>query len=108
MLSPRHVDSEISTSRRRSRNQGDPGRTGETMKPLFDKTLDELREAFVRARFAEPNIFGRPDIEEWLEGQRKAYYPDWSRTGFARFGVLIARYAGHPLTGEHLNKYATP
>ncbi|MEK7619997.1 MAG: hypothetical protein AAB413_02030 [Patescibacteria group bacterium] len=34
--------------------------------PLFDKTYDELREAFVRARFAEPAVFGRPDIEEWL------------------------------------------
>lgn len=36
------------------------------MEQLFDKTYDELREAFVRARFAEPNVFSRPDIEEWL------------------------------------------
>lgn len=40
------------------------------MGQLFDKPLSELREAFVRARFAEPAIFGRSDIEVWLEGQR--------------------------------------
>lgn len=35
---------------------------------LFDKTLPELREAFVRARFAEPAMFGRADVNEWLAG----------------------------------------
>lgn len=41
-------------------------------KPLFDKSMDELREAFVRSRFAEPQVFGRADIEEWLAQQREA------------------------------------
>src|SRR3989338_2389923 len=45
---------------------------------LFEKSYQELREAFVRARFAEDNIFGRPDIEEWLAGQRTASRPDYS------------------------------
>lgn len=40
------------------------------MEPLFDKPMDELREAFVRARFAEAQVFDRPDIEEWLERLR--------------------------------------
>src|SRR3989339_1779159 len=35
------------------------------MGPIFDKPLSELSDAFVRQRFAEDNIFGRPDIEEW-------------------------------------------
>ncbi|MEI6510859.1 MAG: hypothetical protein WCO25_02335 [Candidatus Uhrbacteria bacterium] len=30
---------------------------------LFDKPMSELREAFVRARFAEPKMFGSPDVE---------------------------------------------
>ncbi len=37
------------------------------MGKLFDKPMSELREAFVRARFAEPAMFGREDIEEWLD-----------------------------------------
>lgn len=57
------------------------------MEPLFDKSMDELREAFVRARFAEPNIFDRPDIEEWLEGQVNNLRQDvdsdfWKSCGF--------------------------
>ncbi|MCR4313792.1 MAG: hypothetical protein NUV84_00920 [Candidatus Uhrbacteria bacterium] len=47
----------------------DPRRRGTTMEPLFDNPLSELREAFVRARFAEPNIFGRADIEAWIKGE---------------------------------------
>src|SRR3989344_6646869 len=43
---------------------------------LFDKPVSELREAFVRNRFAEEQYFGRPDIEDWLVGQRKAKEPD--------------------------------
>ena len=41
--------------------------------PLFDKTYDELREAFVRARFAEPAVFGRSDIEAWLEAWQSPF-----------------------------------
>lgn len=45
------------------------GTTGQ----LFDKPMAELREAFVRARFAQEDVFGKPNIEEWLANQR-AYY----------------------------------
>ena len=49
---------------------------------LFDKPMTELREAFVNARFAQEDVFGRSDIEEWLERQRTADRPDeitWER-----------------------------
>jgi len=46
------------------------------MNELFDKSYKELRDNFVRARFAEGQHFGREDIEEWLEGQRQAELPD--------------------------------
>ncbi|MBI4435018.1 hypothetical protein HY635_04395 [Candidatus Uhrbacteria bacterium] len=42
----------------------------EPTKQLFDKPPDELREAFVRARFAQEDVFGKPDIEDWLAEQR--------------------------------------
>lgn len=56
--------------------------------PLFDKPLYELRETFVRARFAEPSVFGRPDIEQWLH--KSTHHIDdpvnstseWSAIGF--------------------------
>ncbi len=51
-------------------------------KPLFDKPMDELREAFVRARFAQEDVFGAPEIEAWLADQCEAGQPDdgsWSR-----------------------------
>lgn len=37
--------------------------------------MAELREVFVRARFAEEKVFERADIEEWLEQQRSAERP---------------------------------
>ena len=43
---------------------------------LFDKPMDELREAFVRNRFGESAVFGAHDIETWLPLQRKAGRPD--------------------------------
>lgn len=51
-------------------------------KRLFDKPMDELREAFVRTRFAQEDVFGKPDIEAWLTGQREAERPEektWTR-----------------------------
>lgn len=45
-------------------------------KSLFYKPMDELREAFVRGRFAQANAFGRPDVEEWLAGQREIDQPE--------------------------------
>lgn len=47
-----------------------------TTGPPFDKPMDELRETFVRARFAQEDVFGRPDIEQWLAKQRKAERPE--------------------------------
>lgn len=41
----------------------------------FDKPMDELREAFVRARFAQEDVFGLPSIEAWLAKQREAERP---------------------------------
>lgn len=38
--------------------------------PLFDKTYHELHKAFIRARFAEPAVFGCEDIEALLDGQK--------------------------------------
>jgi len=49
---------------------------------LFDKTLPELRESFVRARFAEPKMFGRPDVLEWLAD------PEW--VGIIDFDAMPA------------------
>ncbi|MDO8622041.1 MAG: hypothetical protein Q7R80_02320 [bacterium] len=61
--------------------------------PLFDKPRDELREAFVRARFMQKDVFGRPDIEAWLEGQRTASTPDRSMWGaFVRHPEWFERH----------------
>ncbi|MBI4434235.1 hypothetical protein HY635_00220 [Candidatus Uhrbacteria bacterium] len=49
------------------------------MEDLFQRPLSELRAAFVRARFAEEPVFGRPDIEEWLARERKADRPESDR-----------------------------
>ena len=78
------------------------------MEPLFDKPLCELREAFVRARFAEDNIFGRPDIEEWLEDLRRKEDPDVGLTGVGRYEKLIVQHADHQLGEHYLPRYATP
>ena len=43
---------------------------------MLTKPLSELREAFVRARFAEPTHFGDANVEEWLQAQRTAEKPD--------------------------------
>lgn len=43
---------------------------------LFNKTFEELREAFVQGWFAERQHFGNPKIEDWLAGQRGAEKPD--------------------------------
>lgn len=46
-----------------------------TTGPPFDKPMPELREAFVRARFGQEDVFGRPDIEAWFARQRRAERP---------------------------------
>jgi hypothetical protein len=45
------------------------------MNKLFELSYEQLRNNFVRGRFAEEKIFGRADIEEWLKEQRKAKSP---------------------------------
>ncbi len=53
---------------------------------LFDKPLSELREAFVRARFAEPAMFGRADIETPRQDPRELAV--WS-TVMPRVGAYL-------------------
>ncbi|MBI4142905.1 hypothetical protein HY480_03465 [Candidatus Uhrbacteria bacterium] len=43
---------------------------------LFDKPMNELREAFVRNRFGESVVFGKSEIETWLKWQREQKRPD--------------------------------
>ncbi|MFH1098905.1 MAG: hypothetical protein V1723_03225 [Candidatus Uhrbacteria bacterium] len=76
-------------------------------KQLFDKPMDELREAFVRNRFAEPAVFGLSGIEEWLRIQRKAERPEgvfWEL--FLPRGFMAMCVATSPIT--HLRERATP
>ena len=104
----RHSDSENVNVASGLETKTTPVEWETTMEPLFNKSMSELREAFVRARFAEPTVFGRPDIEEWLEGQRKTRQPNLSLQGFGRYESLIVRHTPHPLTVEYLDRYAAP
>ena len=45
------------------------------MNDLFEKSYEELRESFVRNRFAEEQHFGREDVEEWLQEERLILSP---------------------------------
>ncbi|NBS41183.1 hypothetical protein EBS80_00805 [bacterium] len=73
---------------------------------LFDKPLADLREAFVRARFAEPAMFGRADIPKWLAD------PEW--TGIIDFDKSRAFVRSFEEVWENLERdqelarYATP
>ncbi|MDO8599755.1 MAG: hypothetical protein Q7S02_06645, partial [bacterium] len=75
-------------------------------KQLFDKTMDVLREAFVRNRFGEAIVFGMHDIETWLSIQCKAGRPDplWEQFLARNFIVMCA--ATSPIA--HLRERATP
>jgi len=64
------------------------------MAALFQKSYEELKEAFVRARFAEQNIFGRPDIEEWLTQQRQAEKPE--QTAWPKFLSSLSHAGNDP------------
>jgi len=44
--------------------------------------LANLKEQFVRNRFAEEDFFGREDVEEWLGGQRMSEKADLEVTGW--------------------------
>jgi|GEM_PF-3592263 len=75
-------------------------------KTLFDKPMPELRETFIRSRFAQGDVFARPDIEKWLAQQRQARRPDdqgWKRYCEDRF---VLTDATNPQL-ETLHTYAT-
>lgn len=82
------------------------------MEDLFQRPLPELREAFIRARFAEEQVFGRPDIETWLAREREAERPDYDSDGVGGWSTvfeneLLQFVAGHrELTA--LRECATP
>ncbi len=75
-------------------------------KNLFDKPMHELCEAFVRERFAEPAMFGRADVEEWIAN------PEW--IGIIDFDKMPAfmRHFDKAWEGvdlcEELWRFATP
>lgn len=77
---------------------------------LFDKSMDELREAFVRARFAEKAVFDRADIEEWLAEQRQAITPEHSDTRRAWNSYLYKHLydVANGREEEFLRQYASP
>lgn len=75
---------------------------------LFEKSVSELREGFVRGRFAEDNYFGKANIDKWLEKQRKARHPDveqWNHC--CSFGDRLMLFA-HSRPIELLQEYAEP
>jgi hypothetical protein len=72
-------------------------------KKLFEKSTDELREAFVKARFAQEDVFGRADIKEWLKGQRDAERPD--NVSWQRF--LVNNFIIEGINPFFLRDYAT-
>lgn len=43
--------------------------------PQKKLTIQELREAYVRSRFAEPDAFGTEEIETWFAKERTADFP---------------------------------
>jgi len=66
---------------------------------LFDKSMTELREAFVRARFAQADVFGRADITEWLErrfaiNDHSALGREWEKPTWRK------HFVGGPNTGS--------
>lgn len=85
------------------------------MGQLFDKTYDELREAFVRKRFAEPDIFDREDIEEWLASRQVPCesgddHTAWLARGYLRHLEVTwdERADSDPLVGLVLRQHITP
>lgn len=55
---------------------------------LFAESMEELREKFVRNRFAESQHFENPDIEAWLKNQTVAEFPDLNRWSCMNAGYL--------------------
>ena len=78
---------------------------------LFKLTYDELRERFVRARFAEEQEFGNESIEGWLEEQRHADKPagDVDERPWNRYACLDAMlFVAHGKELQTLRSYAEP
>lgn len=62
------------------------------MRVAFTRPLADLREAFVRHRFAEHQCFRRPGIASWVAEQRTSPQPakDWmGYTTFAEVGAAV-------------------
>ena len=57
---------------------------------LFTKTYAELRETFVKARFAEYQHFLRYNIESWLERQRTAELPEMNENGDSPWNYYLS------------------
>lgn len=80
--------------------------------PLFNRPMTELREAFVRSRFAEQVCFWRADIEEWLAHEREAERPEYDYAADASpWNTVLASdmiFAAHGRELELLTTLATP
>lgn len=69
-----------------------------TDRPLFQTPLPQLRDAFVAARFAQDDVFGRADIEQWLfKSTHRGDDPNNSTTewGAGAFIKYLEMYCGH-------------
>ncbi|MBI2483529.1 hypothetical protein HYV74_05130 [Candidatus Uhrbacteria bacterium] len=71
--------------------------------PLFDKAMTELREAFVRNRFAQEDVFDTAGIEQWLAQERVAVQPDWSEDSYSHWnGALCSDHMMFRAVGREL------
>lgn len=81
--------------------------------PLFNRPMNELRKAFVRARFAEMQCFGRTDIEAWLQQQRETERPEYDHdTDTSLWNAVLSSdhiiFAAQKQELEQLTTLATP
>src|SRR3989339_322345 len=79
-------------------------------KKLFDKSMEELRKAFVYARFAERDVFGKSDVVEWLMRQTRAATPEFSDTS-KDWNSYLYKHLADVATGreeEFLRQFASP
>ena len=74
---------------------------------LFEKPMSELKEAFVRNRFAEEKYFGNPNIERWLEKQRRAKLPEEGQWHYCTSSDRVLFFANKDPIGL-LRTYAEP
>ncbi len=62
---------------------------------LFNTPMDELREAFVCARFGENQNFGNPDTEAWLEGEHDPSDPEYDSSPWTTGLVPLVKAFEH-------------